>query len=45
MDILRDIASGALPASELPAFIAWLIGRTFWVWVALLLVGFWLVAK
>ena len=45
MNILRDIASGALPPSELPAFAVWLIGRTFWVWVLLLAVGFVVVTR
>lgn len=38
MNIIRDIISGALPVSELPRFIIWLIGRTFWVWFVLIVV-------
>jgi Na+/H+ antiporter NhaD/arsenite permease-like protein len=37
MNILKDIASGALPVSELPRFIVWAIGKTFWFWFVLIL--------
>ena len=39
MDFLRDIASGALPLSELPAFIVSLVAKAFWPLFALIMAG------
>ena len=36
--LLKDIASGALPASEFVGFIIWAISKTFWFWFAVILV-------
>lgn len=38
-DILKDIASGALPVSEIPGFVAWSIGKSFWLWFAVIVGG------
>lgn len=38
-DILKDIASGALPVSEIPGFVAWSIGKSFWVWFVVIVAG------
>jgi hypothetical protein len=32
MNILHDIRTGALPASEIVPFLLWLIGKSFWLW-------------
>jgi len=44
---LKDIRSGALPASEIPGFVAWQIGKSFWFWfwfaIIIVGVGVWLV--
>jgi hypothetical protein len=37
---LKDIRSGALPASEIPGFIAWAVGKSFWLFFAIK--SFWL---
>ena len=39
LEILKDIASGALPVSELPGFIAWMLKKLFWVFFALIVGG------
>jgi len=39
LNLLKDIRSGALPASEIPGFIAWAIGKSFWFWFAVVVVG------
>lgn len=38
LNILKDIKSGALPASELPGFIAWWLRKADWLWLALILI-------
>jgi hypothetical protein len=37
LNILKDIVGGGLPASEIPGFLAWLMGRSFWFWFALVM--------
>jgi len=43
--IIQDIKSGALPLSEIPGFMLYMIGRTFWFWLALIFIGFVIVAS
>ena len=38
-DILKDVKSGALPAEEIPGFIAWGIRKHFWLFFAVLIIG------
>jgi hypothetical protein len=38
-NILKDVVGGGLPVSEIPGFLAWLMGRSFWFWIVLI-VGF-----
>ena len=38
LNILKDIKSGALPASELPGFIVWWLRKADWLWLALILI-------
>ena len=38
-NVLKDIRSGELPAKEIPGFIAWLIGKSFWIWFSIVLIG------
>jgi len=46
LNILKDIKSGALPASELPGFIAWWLGKVYWLGLAVVIIlGTWLVRK
>lgn len=37
--ILKDISSGALPLHEIPGFIWYLFGKSFWVWFSIILAG------
>lgn len=37
--ILKDIKTGALPAREVPGFFLWLLGKTFWFWIVLIVAG------
>ena len=40
LNILKDIKSGALPASEIPGFIAWLIWRPWFLfWLVTVAIG------
>lgn len=32
-NILEDIRTGALPASEIPGFIAWMAMKSNWFWI------------
>lgn len=38
-EIIKEVKSGALPASEIPSFLLWLIGKSFWFWFWLIVVG------
>lgn len=38
-DIVSNIQDGNLPASELPGFIFYLVGKTFWFWFLLIVGG------
>lgn len=38
-NVLKDIKSGALPVGEIPGFVAWSIGRSFWMWLVVIVVG------
>lgn len=38
-EILKDIRSGALPASEIPGFVFWMIRKSFWFWFVAIVVG------
>lgn len=38
LNILKDIKSGALPASEIPGFLAWKIGNAHWLWLPVILI-------
>jgi len=38
--IISDIKSGALPWNEIPSFVLWLIGRSFWLWIGIICIGF-----
>jgi len=38
-DILKDVKSGALPAEEIPGFIAWWIRKHFWLFLVVLIIG------
>jgi hypothetical protein len=38
LNILKDIQSGALPASEIPGFIAWLFQKSYWLWLAIMMI-------
>lgn len=37
IETLKDIFLGALPLREVPGFIVWLIGKTFWFWIVVIL--------
>ncbi len=37
---ISDIKSGALPWNEIPGFVLWLIGRSFWLWIGIICIGF-----
>jgi len=39
MNILKDIFTGALPIGEIPGFVVWAIGKTFWFWFAAIVIG------
>jgi hypothetical protein len=39
LEILTDIREGNLPAKELPGFIWFLIGKSFWFWFVLIMAG------
>ncbi len=34
LNILEDIRTGALPASEIPGFVAWMVMKSNWFWIA-----------
>lgn len=38
-EILQDIKSGALPIGEIPSFFCWLLGKSFWFWIAIAVIG------
>ena len=38
-NVLKDIRSGALPVSDIPGYLAWLVGKSFWFWFAIVGVG------
>jgi hypothetical protein len=38
-NVLMDILSGELPIDEVPNFIFWLLGETFWLWFTVIVVG------
>lgn len=37
--LLRDIRSGALPLSEVPGFVVWLLAKSFWFWFLIVVIG------
>jgi hypothetical protein len=39
LNILRDIRGEALPMAEIPSFLFWLVGKSFWFWFALIMAG------
>lgn len=39
MSIIKDIRSGALPAREIPDFIAWAIRRSAWLFILIAVLG------
>lgn len=38
--IISDIKSGNLRWNEIPGFVLWLIGRSFWLWIGIICIGF-----
>lgn len=38
-NIFHDIRTGALPRNEIVPFGVWLLGRSFWFWFALIVIG------
>lgn len=34
LNILEDIRTGALPAGEIPGFLAWMAMKSSWFWIA-----------
>lgn len=34
LNILEDIRTGALPAGEIPGFLAWMVLKSNWFWIA-----------
>jgi len=39
LEIMTDIKKGTLPAKELPSFLFYLVGKSFWFWFALIMAG------
>lgn len=37
--IIKDIRTGALPSDQIVGYIVWLVGKSFWGWVAVLVIG------
>lgn len=37
-EILQDVKSGALPASEIPGFVFWVIRKSFWFWFVVIVI-------
>ena len=44
LDILKDVRSGALPLSQIPGFLFWLLSKSFWFWIFVILAGMFVIA-
>lgn len=38
-NVVTDVRTGSLPKQDIPGFIVYLLGKTFWFWFALI-IGF-----
>jgi hypothetical protein len=38
-NVVKDVRTGALPVIEIPRFLVWLVAKSFWFWILLVVVG------